>query len=374
MFNGLNLKNEERIVFKLRSLYQKYGYAQYKMSKFEEYELYVRNKDFLVSDSIITFTDTNGKLLALKPDVTLSIVKNTADEPGCVQKVCYDENVYRISKSTRDFREIMQTGLECIGDIDAYNKYEVITLAAKSLEAVSESYVLDLSHIGIVSAALESTDCDNSLKNDILTCLGEKNLSGIEKLCAQGGIDGEARERLVTLVSVYGSIDKVLPRLKSICGTAALREAYDEFAEICNMLCSGGYSDRINIDFSIANDMKYYNGFVFRGFVEGVPEGVLSGGQYDNLMKKMHRRSGAIGFAVYLDRFERLGAAGSKYDVDTLLIYDGECRADDVAAAVEKLGEGSASVMAQKEIPQNIKYRLLARLDGEGVKIVEKND
>ena len=68
------IKNDERAIFALRSLYRRYGYAQYKMSRFEEYDLYVRNKDFLVSDSVITFTDTNGKLMALKPDVTLSIV------------------------------------------------------------------------------------------------------------------------------------------------------------------------------------------------------------------------------------------------------------------------------------------------------------
>ena len=57
------LKNDEKAVFQLRSLYRKYGYSQYKMSKFEEYDLYVRNKNFLVSDNIITFTDTDGKLI-----------------------------------------------------------------------------------------------------------------------------------------------------------------------------------------------------------------------------------------------------------------------------------------------------------------------
>ena len=95
------LKREERAVFELRSLYQKYGYRQYKMGKFEEYDLYVRNKDFLVSDGIITFTDTNGRLMALKPDVTLSIIKNSTDAPGCLHKVYYNENVYRISGSRR---------------------------------------------------------------------------------------------------------------------------------------------------------------------------------------------------------------------------------------------------------------------------------
>ena len=76
----LVLREDEKAVFKLRELYNKYGYVPYKMSKFEEYDLYAVNKEFLVSDNVITFTDTDGKLMALKPDVTLSIIKNTKIE------------------------------------------------------------------------------------------------------------------------------------------------------------------------------------------------------------------------------------------------------------------------------------------------------
>ena len=79
-FDSTLLKNDEKIIFQLRSIFENSGYSRYKMSKFEEYDLYVRNKDFLVSDSVITFTDTNGRLMALKPDVTLSIIKNTRDD------------------------------------------------------------------------------------------------------------------------------------------------------------------------------------------------------------------------------------------------------------------------------------------------------
>lgn len=79
-------ENDEKAIFKLRSLYKSYGYSKYRMSKFEEYDFYVRNKDFLISDNIITFTDSDGKLMALKPDVTLSIIKNSKDEEGAVDR------------------------------------------------------------------------------------------------------------------------------------------------------------------------------------------------------------------------------------------------------------------------------------------------
>ena len=131
--NDLFLSFNEKVVYSLRSLYSSYGYSQYKMSKFEEYDLYAANKDFLISDSVITFTDTNGKLMALKPDVTLSIIKNIKDEPEALNKVFYNENVYRISGGSHTYKEIMQAGLECIGDIDLYDIYETVSLSAESL-------------------------------------------------------------------------------------------------------------------------------------------------------------------------------------------------------------------------------------------------
>ena len=108
----LYLKGEEKVLMQLRSLYASYGYRTYKMSRFEEYDLYAGNKDFLVSGNVITFTDTDGKLLALKPDVTLSIVKSIRESKGLVSRVCYDENVYRVSDRSGTFREIMQAGVE----------------------------------------------------------------------------------------------------------------------------------------------------------------------------------------------------------------------------------------------------------------------
>ena len=69
------LRNDEKAVYRLRELFGNYGYRRFKTGKFEEYELYAENKDFLSEDGILTFTDARGKLMALKPDVTLSIAK-----------------------------------------------------------------------------------------------------------------------------------------------------------------------------------------------------------------------------------------------------------------------------------------------------------
>ena len=170
------LKSEERAIFNLRSLYRKYGYAPFKMSKFEEYDLYVRNKDFLVSDRVITFNDTNGKLMALKPDVTLSIIKNSDDTPNEKKKVFYNENGYRISKNTHRYKEIMQAGLECIGDLDFYDIYEVISLAAETLAQIEycESRGMKPSHVDSHMGALYGLNGKLRMLPKTLSICGKK--------------------------------------------------------------------------------------------------------------------------------------------------------------------------------------------------------
>ena len=373
--NNINsvLENDEKIIFRLRELYSKYGYMKYRMSKFEEYDLYVRNKDFLVSENIITFTDVDGKLMALKPDVTLSIIKNSREDTGTVQKMYYNENVYRASTETRAFKEIMQTGLEAIGDIDDYCICEVVMLAAKSLECITDDYILDISHMGIVSQAMEGIEISSNGKAALLKALGEKNVGGIGAVCTAEGIDEKSTDLLKKLVTVYGAPDNVIAELKSLSQTEKFSDAIKQLEDITEMLTLVGCVDKVRIDFSVINDMGYYNGVVFKGFVNGVPEGVLSGGQYDNLLKKMSRKSGAIGFAVYLDLLERIYEDSHNFDVATVLLYNEDAKLCDVNNAVKELIDKGETVIAQKTKPEKLRYKRLVRLCGTEVEEIENN-
>ena len=350
-------KNEEQAISALRSLYSKYGYLPFKMSKFEEYELYIRNKDFLVSDRIITFNDTNGKLLALKPDVTLSIIKQGEDAPGVKQKVYYNENVYRVSESTNHYKEIMQSGLECIGDIDVYDIFEVLSLAAQSLELISDSYVLEISHMGIVSALLDEVGVEPGLRRQVIRFISEKNAHDLIRLCGEQGICEDAAGRLAALITVYGNRGDVISKLEGICTSPAASEALGQLKMLSSLLDTTDSCGRIIFDFSVVNDMNYYNGIVFKGFIDGICDGVLAGGQYDKMMHRMGRRAGAIGFALYLDLLEQLRAPAQGYDVDVLVLYDGATPLDKLCAKVNALVAEGKRVSAQRAIPDTLRYR-----------------
>lgn len=367
----ITLQNNEKVLWALRSLYSRYGYAPYKMSKFEEYDLYVRNKDFLISDSVITFTDTNGKLMALKPDVTLSIIKNSKDTPDYVQKVYYDENVYRVSKGTHSFKEIMQAGLECFGRIDNYQVCEVLLLAAQSLKTISPDCVLDVSHLGIPAAILDSAQVSAEDRRAILHCIGEKNAHELVRLCGQAGLDDEKTAILKELITTYGAPADVLPKLRQLLAGVVDTAPLDQLQAVADGFAAGGAADMLRVDFSVVSDSDYYNGIVFKGFVKGIPTGVLSGGQYDKLMQKMNRQSGAIGFAVYLDMLERLDDTADPYDVDAVVLYDDTADLCVLQACVQQLAGAGQRVMAQRRLPEKLRYKQLLQFQNGEVAVLE---
>lgn len=357
----LVLRDDERAIFKLRSLYGKYGYAQYKMSKFEEYDLYALNKEFLVSDNIITFTDTDGKLMALKPDVTLSIIKNGTDNKSGVQKVFYDENVYRVSKGTKSFKEIMQAGLECVGDVDDYSVLEVIMLAIKSLEIISSEYVLDLSSLDILNSIFDKANLSSSARKQIIFYLSQKNVKGVEDVLETEGVLECDAKLLKALVLTYGSPKKVKKVLSEFNLDENTKIAVEKLFDLVDDLDKLGLGDKINIDFSVVNDLNYYNGLVFKGFVSGLANSILSGGQYDKLMQKMNKKSRAIGFAVYLDELSKLKTMVKEYDVDVAIEYKNAPKKQ-VLELVDKLIKEGKTVLSEKQIDSSVRYKEIIKL------------
>ena len=359
------LNSEERTVMALRDLYSAYGYRQYKVSKFESYDLYASNRNFLQSKQILTFTDTNGRLMALKPDVTLSIIKNTEPD-AAISKVYYTENVYRVPKNGDGFQEIMQTGLELIGSVDDYAMAEVVMLAERSLRAISDDYVLDLSHIGVLSGLLDSCDLDEDQRAALMQAVGQKNLHRIRELCGRYQLPASFCSSLEALVRLYGPPDAALDEAEAMDLPAESLACVRALQRLSRLLKSFGCRS-LRLDFSLINDMDYYNGLVFRGFISGVAAGVLSGGRYDNLMAKMGRNQSAIGFAVYLDQLERFDARSRAYDVDAALYYRDDSDLSVLIAEAQALTAKGCSVRVLPEGAGTVRARQTWIMEGTEV-------
>ena len=300
------LQPKERASFALRALYEAAGCRKYHMGRFEEYGLYQENRSFLSSEQVITFTDLDGRLLALKPDVTLSIAKTAQPAEGETLKYYYHENVYRPSAESHTFKEISQMGLEVLGKVDGGQVQQTVLLAAKSLEQLGAAWVLEVSHMGYLFGLFDALAVPANARPALLKLLREKNAHELRAAAKTAGLSEDAADTLTQLLDLCGGYEETLARAEGFCKNERMRAAAAELRALAAPLKAAGGS--IRLDLTLAGEMEYYNGLVFQGYLQGLPRPLLKGGRYDLLMQKFTPGADAVGFAVYLDELDRLSA------------------------------------------------------------------
>ena len=305
-FSLANLQPKERASFALRALYEAAGCRKYHMGRFEEYGLYQENRSFLSSEQVITFTDLDGRLLALKPDVTLSIAKTAQPAPGETLRYYYHENVYRPSAESHTFKEISQMGLEVIGQVGEPEVQQAVCLAARSLDALGAEWVLEVSHMGYLFGLFDALGVPDAARAKLLEKLREKNAHELRAAAGAAGLADAAADILCSVLSLCGSYADTLAKAAALCRNDAMRAAVAELEALAVPLEKAG--GVIRLDMTLAGEMEYYNGLVFQGYLKALPRPLLKGGRYDLLMQKFTPGAGAIGFAVYLDELDRLSA------------------------------------------------------------------
>ena len=349
----------------LCALYGDAGYRKFRMRKFEEYSLYLENKNFLVSEHVLAFNGLDGRLLALKPDVTLSIVKNTTATESNGEKLYYAESVYRLDKKTKEYREIEQVGLEMLGGVDAVGTLEVLALALESLSLLSERSVLAISHMGLLDAVFRSLGLGATAMAQLYSCFKTAGAHELLRLSRELGLDADTAEALAALISFDLSDADRLAAVRVLSGCEEVRAAADELETIFSELSRFGYGGRVRLDFSVVSDSDYYNGIVFSGYVDGVPKAVLTGGRYDRLAVRLGKSISALGFAVYLSELSYFLGGGDEYDADYLLLYGDTDRPSDVCAAAATL-RASGSVRIARSLPEGFRAREIRRMEEVG--------
>ena len=337
------MSGDERVAVMLKKLSLSYGYVFYRLPGFEEYSLYAENRPFIGLEDVPTF-NAGGKLMALRPDVTISVVKNARAFSG-TQKLFYDEKVVR-KLPAGNLAEIGQMGVEVLGEVDAATEAEVLELMLKTLGTVSDSYVLDISHVGVVEKILDYARLTAEDRGTVKALLESKNAHDFKKFVNERKLDKVAAEAILTLINAPAERAAAFSELEKIDRRLGV---FEELAAMKALAEYGG--DRVNINFSIGGDGDYYNGLVFKGYIEGVPRAVLSGGRYDRLAEKFGRDCKAVGFALYLGELTRYFPDPLR-SPDVVVVYSGNSGicATQLAKSLRKEGK---TVLLSKTGPQN---------------------
>lgn len=366
------LKPTEVATLAMRGLYEDFGYKKYRMSRFEEYSLYAANQQFLSDDKVITFTDLDGRLLALKPDVTISIIKNTKATKNSREKVYYLESVFRENKESHTFHEISQMGLEVLGNVDSYAIIEVLQLAAKSLSLIGKNYLLVLSNMDFVLGLLESVGIGEESYSQILPLIEGKNNAELRRALWELNLKEEDISAICSLTSLYGDCQKTLEIADKMVQNDRMAQAVSILQEVYQALDCNDMADCLQLDFSMVNDVDYYNGIIFQGYLEELPRKVLAGGQYDGMVKKMGKDAAGIGYAIYLSDLERMPQTKASYDVEALVLYDTDVDTTELFQAVLSLRKNGMRVLTERVVPPEIRYEKLYRFQNGILQEVKK--
>lgn len=312
-----NLINENSIVSNLINIYERFGFKKIRLSKFEDYNLYNNNKDFLQTEHILTFMNLNGNLKSLRPDVTLSIVKKVLkDNEKETQKIYYIEDIYKIVSN--EYEEIPQVGVEIIGKLNNYSNLEIISMAIESLKSINKNYILEISNIDFISAIFDEINLEENLKIEILNNIYLKNKHDLEKLLNKN-VDNKYKKYILSFIELSGNYKDILKKLKSLIINKKMQKSYEELKSLSAVFEMHNNFDKILLDFSIESQLGYYNGIIFKGYIKGNNDIILSGGRYDKLLNKFNSNKNAIGFAIYMDKLYEKNKTSDFIDI--LILY-----------------------------------------------------
>ena len=180
--------------------------------------------------------------------------------------------------------------------------------------------------------------------------------------------------RLSAIAGLYGSFDECLDAAAEIAvGCEPMLDAIENLRRLYSLLQDQPYADKLRLDFSIVNDIDYYNGVIFQGYVKRVPRAVLSGGRYDNLLSRFGHDADAIGFALYLNEISSRYTEKTEYDVDAFILYSENDNFSAVLNAVNRLADCGNRVRAGKCVPDGLRCASVLRLENGNFKEVSPN-
>ena len=285
----------------LTGLFQRRGYAEVSTPEVEFYDLFLQSGNPLPQERMLKIIDRSGKIMVMRPDCTTPIARVAATKLKALplpQRLYYDQTVFRSGQEHKGgSSEIAQCGVELIGAAGRKADLEMVALAVDALRACGlERFHIELGHAGFFRDLAGRVDMPPQVIERMRSLIEGKNFAALNDLLEPYAGQGACRA-LRRLSRLFGGAE-VLDEAEALAGGSAvlvyLRQLYGE-------LCQAGYGDCLRFDLGLVHQIDYYTGVVFRGYVEGAGDAVLSGGRYDRLVEAFGRSAPATGFAVDVD-------------------------------------------------------------------------
>lgn len=310
----------------LHSLFTARGFSEVVTPGLEFLDVFSVKGHSIPIEYMYKLSDAKGRLMVLRPDSTMPIARLCAtrlrSQPFPL-RLFYNQTVFSQNRTlTGRSDEVKQAGVELIGAQGLRADLEMIALSAQALTRCrQENFRIEIGHIGIFRALVEAMGLDEATVEQLRLFIEAKNYPALNDLLDTFEDTENARvlkqlPRLFGDTRVFRQAEALLKGTKAGEALAYLQELYTKLDEL-------GLGSYVTVDLGIVNRTDYYTGIVFKGYIEGHGEEVLSGGRYDNLTAEYGADAPAIGFAVNVDAVTRalLRGEGAARKASQVLVF-----------------------------------------------------
>lgn len=254
-------------------------------------------------------SDNKGRLLVMRPDSTLPIARLVAaqlQQAPLPIRLYYAQDVFHLNHGLYGhYDQEFQAGVELIGTCGLKADIETVALAAESLRrAGATDFRLEIGHIGIFRSLTEQLDCDQDCKEEIRDLIESKSYAALSDLLDRLP-PSAAAEGIRRLPRLFGGAE-VLQQAHQLLPGQEAAAALEYLQQLYQALCQMGLEKQVQIDLGMVHRNEYYTGVIFRGYVAGSGEMVVSGGRYDTLLARFGSALPAIGFGISVDALCRV--------------------------------------------------------------------
>ncbi|MTI68405.1 MAG: ATP phosphoribosyltransferase regulatory subunit [Firmicutes bacterium] len=325
---------KENIINSVKEVFKSYGYRHISTPTIEYYDVFSSINSTLIKEDIFKFIDSSGKILALRPDVTIPIARIVANnyKEETDLKLFYISKVFRMNgdKDNLD-KEFSQAGIEYFGDETRDADGEVIAVGIKALKKINSNFQVEIGNALFFKGLIDELNLDDKTIEKIRVLIENKNFVELKKFIKKLKIKSEVKKVLIELPKLYGNFIDVIKKAKTLCLNEKMKRALIDLEKVYKRLLDYGYKEYISADLGLINHLDYYTGIVFKGYINNHGRIILTGGRYDKLTKEYGKDLPATGFALNIDELiKSIGGKKdmfkSKYKIDFSILYKNKNR------------------------------------------------
>ena len=327
---------KDEILNNVKETFRSFGYRQILTPTFEYLDLYKEMFGGINFKQMLKFISPQGDIMVLRPDATIPVARMAAKfykDKDEYLKFFYTTPIFRQLESQKgDEREFLQAGIEYFANADSSCDAEVIAIGIKTLlDNGIKDIRIDLGQVDYLGSLLEEAEPNENVRKKIITLIESKNHGELKAYLNQRSIEGTYKNLILSIVTMYGIPEEILPMAKACAINDRMRKAIENCEQVYQILADYGYQKYIIFDLGFTNPLNYYTGIIFKGYVDNFGKAILQGGRYDQLTQNFGTYKPACGFGVNINYLVDIVSMSKSIDsvacyTDYLILYEIEDR------------------------------------------------